>query len=505
MATLYNTYRPRTFDTVIGQQHVVRTLRNAIDRNLVGHAYLLTGPRGTGKTTLARIFAHAVNCTPREGFVPADAAACAALADGSSLDIIELDAASYTGVDNIRELRETVALPPTAARFKVYIIDEAHMLSTAAWNAFLKTLEEPPAHAIFVFATTEVHKVPATILSRVQRFDLGRLTTAQIADKLAAIAAAEGIAADREALTMIAAAAAGGMRDAESMLAQVRAAVSGIVTAEDVRLLLGVATRETELDLASAIADRRTDDALATVDRVVGDGIAIPLFIASVLGILRHALVAAAAPAMAQRVLEDYADSETPHMQTLATTGTDRLIVIIEELTVARTAAGNHPLPRLPLEIAIIRLCGPDTTPENSDNMPPSGGGTAAAPTVTPTARDDTAIPATDDTAALSAVIAAWPRVLATVRKQSPGLATVLAGAIPHSICDGELTILVGTSLFVDKINAPAAQLTLTEAVATLCNVRVRVRAHRDAADTSPSLIAGALAMMGGGRIVETA
>lgn len=249
--SLYRKYRPQTFSDVIGQKHIVQTLSNSIMSDRVAHAYLFTGPRGTGKTTMARIFARAVNCANlssnkgaadklniRHSEAGTDTSSretsnsfanitlanpclkcdiCKNITEGRSLDIFEIDAASNTGVDNIRELRENVKFPPSHAKYKVYIIDEVHMLSTGAFNALLKTLEEPPAHVIFILATTEIHKVPETIISRCQRYDFTRLSLEHIIEKLSTIAASEKISIEKDAIEMIAVASEGGMRDAESL------------------------------------------------------------------------------------------------------------------------------------------------------------------------------------------------------------------------------------------------------------------------------------------------
>src|SRR5690606_117392 len=214
-------YRPRTFDDVLGQDHVVRTLRNAIARGRIAHAYLFVGPRGTGKTSTARIFAKALNCTggPKADFDVNDPA-CLSIAAGSHLDVIEIDGASNNGVDQVRDLRETVQYTPAQGRFKIYIIDEVHMLSAAAFNALLKTLEEPPAHVKFVFATTDPQKVLPTIVSRCQRFDLKPIPAPLIVERLKRIAVAEKIDVTDDALACIARMADGGMRDAQSIFDQ---------------------------------------------------------------------------------------------------------------------------------------------------------------------------------------------------------------------------------------------------------------------------------------------
>ena len=214
-------WRPQQFDDVVGQEHVTQTLKNAITSERVAHAYLFVGPRGVGKTSTARIFAKALNCEKGPTATPCDKCdSCREITAGNSLDVLEIDAASNTGVDNVRDLRENVRYAPARGPFKIYIIDEVHMLSVAAFNALLKTLEEPPAHVKFIFATTEPQKVPATILSRCQRFDLRRISMSDIVERLSEIAEAEKIEIDEDALLAIARGAEGGLRDAESALDQ---------------------------------------------------------------------------------------------------------------------------------------------------------------------------------------------------------------------------------------------------------------------------------------------
>ena len=225
---LYRKYRPRGWDEVIGQEHVVQTLRNAIAQDRVGHAYLFAGPRGTGKTTLARILAKAVNCLAEDRAArPCNSCEhCMAVNENRFLDLIEMDAASNTGVDDVRDLRDKIGFSPSQGRFKVYIIDEVHMLSTAAFNALLKTLEEPPPHAIFVLATTEIHKIPATVLSRCQRHEFRRVPVAEIVANLRRIVEQEGWQADEDALLLIARQATGSIRDAQSLLDQLASSSS---------------------------------------------------------------------------------------------------------------------------------------------------------------------------------------------------------------------------------------------------------------------------------------
>jgi DNA polymerase-3 subunit gamma/tau len=289
-------WRPQTFADVVGQDHVVRTLKNAIAHQRIAHAYLFVGPRGTGKTSTARIFAKALNCTdgPKVDF-SLDDPAVQAIADGSHLDVIEIDGASNNGVDQVRELRDTARYAPAQGRFKIYIIDEVHMLTTQAFNALLKTLEEPPAHVKFIFATTDVQKVLPTILSRCQRFDLKPIPPELIVQRLARIAAEEKIAVSPAALECIARLADGGMRDGQSIFEQMISFCGGEITEPDVLDVYGLVSAEQVAELAAALAAGDHRKIVALVDACDAAGRDLVRLLADLQALVRGVLLDAIA------------------------------------------------------------------------------------------------------------------------------------------------------------------------------------------------------------------
>ena len=269
--SLYRKYRPEVFSELIGQEHIVRILKHQIASNTLSHAYLLCGTRGTGKTTTARILAKAVNCNA-SGERPCGVCEnCKAISAGGFMDVIEIDAASNNGVDNIRELRESVNYPPSTGRKKVYIIDEVHMLSQGGYNALLKTLEEPPSHSMFILATTELQKIPATVLSRCQHHEFRRFPTNEIAAYLGKICEAEGFSYEPDALTLIARQSTGAMRDALSLLDQI-SSTGDHITLAMAQSILGVATGESVVELIDAIAERNTASGLEILHHALDNG-----------------------------------------------------------------------------------------------------------------------------------------------------------------------------------------------------------------------------------------
>ena len=357
--SFYRKWRPQAFEEIIGQDRVTRTLQNAIRTNRVVHAYLFAGHRGTGKTTTARILAKSLNCvhgtTPTpDGTCPN----CEAIAGGYSVDVIEIDAASNRGIEEIRELRDRIRLSPTEGRYKVYIIDEAHMLTTEAANALLKTLEEPPSHAVLVLVTTEPHRLPPTILSRCQRFDFRRVSQKEIIARLHHIAETEGFRIEDQALTLIAGAADGSVRDAESILDQLAAFAEGPITGMDVISVLGILAEDIALRFADAILRRDVPACVDLVDHVISEGKDVRQVLRTLLDHFRDLLV------LQTGARADVLDTTEHRLATLRAqaegAGTDDVLQALKVLAATEAEARWSPQPRLLLEIALIRLCRPE-------------------------------------------------------------------------------------------------------------------------------------------------
>jgi DNA polymerase III subunit gamma/tau len=475
MLSLYRRHRPRTFDSVVGQEHIVRTLRNAIELDKVHHAYLFVGSRGTGKTSMAKLLACALNAEggARADFDPESASARAIL-NGTSLDVVEMDAASNNSVDDIRELRENVALAPMQGGKRVYILDEAHMLTTAAWNAFLKTLEEPPQHVVFVLATTEAHKVPATIIDRCHRFDFQRPSLEQIAGVLKRVASEERIEIPDAAVGMLARAATGSFRDALGTLEQLVTYGGNEVKLDDVLEILGVADAELVLAAGEALADRDPRAALLTVQSLSESGRDFTQFMRDLSAHLRHLFVVQTL-------------GHVPDSFSVTAEQTDRLAAeadrisqaeilrAIDFLATAIAAVKDGSEPRIQLEMALLKATQPQADLSlqalmfRIDQLEAAlGGADAAAPASPPAPAPrerpapkaaSAAAPASAAAAApaaapraesspqpvgsieLGQIVSLWPAVAEAVAEENGMLSAALSAATPTALDADRLTV----------------------------------------------------------------
>ncbi len=359
---LYRKWRPDKFTDVRGQDAIVTTLKNQIIHDRIGHAYLFCGTRGTGKTTVAKIVAKAVNCEhPVDGSPCGECKSCKAVADGTSMNVIEIDAASNNGVDNIREIRDEVTYAPTEGRYKVYIIDEVHMLSTGAFNALLKTLEEPPSYVIFILATTEVHKIPVTILSRCQRYDFKRISVDTICDRLHELAEGEGIDVEEKAVRYIARSSDGALRDALSLLDQCNSFYFGqTLTYDKVLEVLGAVDTKVFSDLLCAVIARDIKSAVSILDDVVIQGRELSQFVVDFTWYLRNLmLVKTSEEDEIEEVLDMSGENLIQLKREAEAVDTDRVMRYIRIFSELSGQIRNATQKRVLIEIAIIKLCKP--------------------------------------------------------------------------------------------------------------------------------------------------
>jgi DNA polymerase III subunit gamma/tau len=468
--SLYRRHRPRTFDQVVGQEHVVRTLRNAVEQDKVHHAYLFVGSRGTGKTSMAKILAACLNCEHGPTVTPCGVCeSCVSIASATSMDVIEMDAASNNSVDDIRDLRERVAFSPVSGRHKIYILDEAHMLSPQAWNAFLKTLEEPPPRTIFVLATTEAQKVLPTVVDRCHRFDFTRPTVEQITSVLRRVAGEEDIEVPAEALALLARHATGSFRDALGTLEQLVTYSGQTITTADVLAVLGVADTDLLFSALDAIAARDAREALLGAARLVDTGRDPTTFVKDLEAHARDLMVVQALGELPAE-LRLTPDRDARLVDQASRIGRGEVARFLDLIAAALEAGRNGADPRTQLELALVKAASPEVDPSvkallarvealeggRSQIAPPP-----LAPSTPPVAPPPTSAPVADEPpppppppapepepepraagpASLDGLRDVWPAVLDHLKTTNMLCASVLAESRPVELRSGELTV----------------------------------------------------------------
>jgi DNA polymerase-3 subunit gamma/tau len=505
---LYSKWRPRRWESVIGQDHIIQTLRNAVASDRIVHAYLFAGPRGTGKTTTARLLAKAVNCLdPDPALRPCDQCEhCLALNEGRFLDLIEIDAASNTSVDDVRDLREKINFSPNQGRYKVYVIDEVHMLSTAAFNALLKTLEEPPSHAIFILATTEVHKIPATVLSRCQRHEFRRIPVDDIVATLSEMAEKEGLTVSTEALELIARQSTGSLRDGISLLDQL-SSTGEEINLELAQTVLGTATSMAVVEVVSALLDCDPGAGLDHIHKALDSGSDVRQFTRQIVDYLRSLLLI--------QIGEVNPSNETPEMEAQLTEHagmieTSDLIDVIRAFNQAATDSRAAWQPGLPLEIAFIESCQDqqqtsppaNPTPANPPAPPPQKEQPQAK---TKSLESDTP-QSSEEIQSASVLDQTWPQVLVNVRKDHPNLYGLLNSCQSRHLAGSVLIIGFASDILKNQMNKRENLEIVQQVVSQVLEKEIAVRCVITSAKNTdiPSevdddgMVASALRDMGG-------
>jgi DNA polymerase III subunit gamma/tau len=534
---LYNKWRPQKWDEIVGQQHVVQTLRNAVVGNRVVHAYLFAGPRGTGKTTAARLLAKAVNCLNEDPAArPCNLCAhCKAVNENRFLDLIEIDAASQTGVDDVRDLRDKVNFTPNQGMYKIYIIDEVHMFSNSAFNALLKTLEEPPPHAIFILATTEMHKIPATVLSRCQRHEFRRVPVDDIVGQLQKIVTKEKLNAEPEALRLIARQSAGGVRDAISLLDQM-ASTGKEITLGLTQTVLGTATSQTVIALVGAVLDREPAAGLEAIHTALDSGTDPRLLARQVVDYLRALLLVQMGNVSQVDLAADTRAQAQKHARALSSLDVLRLI---KAFNIAATDLRGGWQPSLPLELALAEMVEAPKIPDQPVS-PPAGKApergiveNQGTPTVSQNDmnRPDTQnIPqakapvilfqsgnpaegvkkADEGTGDLSIdqLTKAWVQIRALIKPQDRNLEGLLNSCTLLEVKNGVLVIGLSSDILRSKVEIPEKIEITRKAISKVCNVDLVIKCVVSSArhPASPDVKAGgmvAAAIKHGGEIVD--
>lgn len=481
MATLYRKYRPQTFDQAVGQNHVKVTLENEIQTGKFSHAYLFCGPRAVGKTTLARVLAKSINCENRKDgeHEPCDeCSACQEIIEGKSLDIVEIDAASHTGVDNVREnIIAASKISPSKLDYKVFVIDEVHMLSISAFNALLKVLEEPPSNVVFVLCTTEVHRVPSTIISRCERFDFKRVSMTDMVKKLTYVADQEDIKIDKEVLEQVAAHSEGYMRDAESLLGQLVAISGKEITQKEADLVLPRSDVDMIMDLLDKIVKKDASKGIRIINNLVDDGVDLKKFTSDLIEILRKMMLNKLDPGLGEKLGFELGEKMEVDLQELnKQLNVNRLVELINVFSEARNQLKGAFIVQLPLELAVTKLCSEvEARPQQEKKSAESKGQPQNSPSKEqktqpekPKAEESASTQEQGEATAESGeeqatsslneinrdtIVAKWDEVLSRIKKHNHSLSFILKMCTPGEVKDSSVCLVFKYKFHRDRIN----------------------------------------------------
>lgn len=510
---LYRKYRPKKFSEVSGQTHIKTTIQNEIELDRVSHAYIFSGPRGTGKTTLARLLAKAVNCLKRkkgESEPCGECDSCAEIVQARSIDVIEIDAASHTGVDNVREnIIQGAKFLPSLRKYKIYIIDEIHMLSLSAFNALLKTLEEPPAHAIFVLATTELHKVPETIQSRCQRFDFRNVSISDIIKRIEYVAKREERELEPEVINLIALRSEGCVRDAESILEQVLALGDKKITLEQARLVIPYNEFSLVLEFLKKIQEKRLEELIAFINRIVDEGVDVIRFIDDTIEGLRKILLAKISGALRSYDSDVRKDEETELSRLARGFEISEIVKIIEILLEQKTKVSDCPIQHLPLELAVVELCMKEKVQASGASIPlvavkaerPREFSASAPKKAESDSPEKNAIP-------LEKIFQHWDEILEKVRVYNHTLFSFVRMNKPRAVQGNSIELGVEYPFHKERIDDMKNRLALEKIFEEILGVRVKIQTVLLERKSSPenakeSKDVEALAQEFGGSVVE--
>lgn len=485
MRTLYRDYRPQNFADILGQKHIKITLQNEISAGKTAQAFLFCGPRAVGKTTMARVLAKAVNCLelkPGESEPCGQCASCQSITAGNNLDVIEIDAASNTGVDNVREnIISFSRLAPGQAKYKVFIIDEVHMLSPSAFNALLKIIEEPPTYVIFILCTTEIHKVPATIVSRCERFDFKRIGVADVVGKLRRISNQEGVEIDDDVLEAVARRSGGHLRDAESLLGQIFSLGEKRISLEQAELVIPHYNSSEAVDLLEYLMKKDAAKAVALINQLADSGANLRNFNSELVALLRKLIIFKVSPELSNNLGLNLGDTLELRLNNIAASSSVALLINYARRLLDAYNEKNLLIAQLPLELAVIEICAetvaPAVRPAATTTGPVAAAKSVPAAAIPKSAPTNNIMPASD--LPENEVIEKWPEVLVKIKKHNHSLSFVLQNCEPQALQAGKLYLTFKYKFHQDRLNDPnirsLVELTLAEVFGSSVTIESRL------------------------------